>query len=400
MRCVSPVGSRSSSGLTALPAGVPSSDRVSSIASRRPAALKRSGVDRRAQLVAVLEHPARRRRPSRRSSPFCTCSNSAARRAARRRARATPSARCAASPPSMPISSVRAGDAALQLLDQHALLARRARRQEGRQVGAEMACARSHQRAERQREPATPRRPRRRRRRDSGGGHGVAVQRLARALGLDRHHRAVAVGELHLDRRAPRRRWPSRRIGAPAPRSRTSQRRQRQRPACAAPLTVGCGSSAAAPAVAAQRAAHRGRPCRQLGHAVQRERRVRAAALQGQRRCLRRSIDSGRGSACGASKRSGAREAQRAAGAAAGCRARDEALLGEARLAALALRQQRHQLGEVEGRRGAARRAARAARARRAPAAGAQERASSCQKSWKLNQLYGYSRHSASSRAT
>ena len=44
MRWVSPVGSRSSSGLVALPAGVPSSDSVSSIASRRPAALKRSGV--------------------------------------------------------------------------------------------------------------------------------------------------------------------------------------------------------------------------------------------------------------------------------------------------------------------------------------------------------------------
>ncbi len=44
MRCISPVGSRSSSGLTALPAGVPRSDSVSSIASRSPATLKRSGV--------------------------------------------------------------------------------------------------------------------------------------------------------------------------------------------------------------------------------------------------------------------------------------------------------------------------------------------------------------------
>ena len=39
MRCVSPVGSRASSGLSALPAGVPSSESVSSMASRRPAAV-------------------------------------------------------------------------------------------------------------------------------------------------------------------------------------------------------------------------------------------------------------------------------------------------------------------------------------------------------------------------
>ena len=44
MRCVSPVGSRSSSGLTALPAGVPSSDSVSSIASRKPCGVKRSAL--------------------------------------------------------------------------------------------------------------------------------------------------------------------------------------------------------------------------------------------------------------------------------------------------------------------------------------------------------------------
>ncbi len=40
MRADSPVGSRSSSGLKALPAGVPSSDSVSSTASRKPAAVK------------------------------------------------------------------------------------------------------------------------------------------------------------------------------------------------------------------------------------------------------------------------------------------------------------------------------------------------------------------------
>ena len=41
MRTVSPVGSRSRIGLMALPAGVPSSDKVSPIASRSPVALKR-----------------------------------------------------------------------------------------------------------------------------------------------------------------------------------------------------------------------------------------------------------------------------------------------------------------------------------------------------------------------
>ena len=44
MRWVSPVGSRSSKGLTKAPAGVPSSDKVSSMASRKPSARKRAGV--------------------------------------------------------------------------------------------------------------------------------------------------------------------------------------------------------------------------------------------------------------------------------------------------------------------------------------------------------------------
>jgi hypothetical protein len=57
MRCVSPVGSRSSSGLMALPAGVPSSDRASAMASRRPSAREALGRDRRAECVAVLEQP-------------------------------------------------------------------------------------------------------------------------------------------------------------------------------------------------------------------------------------------------------------------------------------------------------------------------------------------------------
>ena len=42
MRSVSPVGSRKRIGLSSEPAGVPSSETVASIASRRPAALKRS----------------------------------------------------------------------------------------------------------------------------------------------------------------------------------------------------------------------------------------------------------------------------------------------------------------------------------------------------------------------
>ena len=41
MRTASPVGSRSSSGLMALPAGVPNNDRLSAMASRKPAAVKR-----------------------------------------------------------------------------------------------------------------------------------------------------------------------------------------------------------------------------------------------------------------------------------------------------------------------------------------------------------------------
>jgi hypothetical protein len=44
MRCVSPVGSRSSRGLTTLPAGVPSIDSVSLIASRRPSGVNCAGV--------------------------------------------------------------------------------------------------------------------------------------------------------------------------------------------------------------------------------------------------------------------------------------------------------------------------------------------------------------------
>ena len=58
MRSVSPVGSRKRIGLSSEPAGVPSSETVSSIASRRPAALKRVGVDRRTERVAVLEQEA------------------------------------------------------------------------------------------------------------------------------------------------------------------------------------------------------------------------------------------------------------------------------------------------------------------------------------------------------
>ena len=41
MRCVSPLGSRSSRGRMALPAGVPSSEVASAMASRRPSAVKR-----------------------------------------------------------------------------------------------------------------------------------------------------------------------------------------------------------------------------------------------------------------------------------------------------------------------------------------------------------------------
>jgi hypothetical protein len=44
MRCVSPVGSRSRNGLITLPAGVPSIDSVSLIASRRPPAVNCPGV--------------------------------------------------------------------------------------------------------------------------------------------------------------------------------------------------------------------------------------------------------------------------------------------------------------------------------------------------------------------
>jgi hypothetical protein len=44
MRCVSPVGSRSSKGLIALPAGVPSIDSVSLMASRSPSAVNWPGV--------------------------------------------------------------------------------------------------------------------------------------------------------------------------------------------------------------------------------------------------------------------------------------------------------------------------------------------------------------------
>jgi hypothetical protein len=42
MRTVSPVGSRSRIGLISAPAGVPSSDKVSSIAARRPSGWKRA----------------------------------------------------------------------------------------------------------------------------------------------------------------------------------------------------------------------------------------------------------------------------------------------------------------------------------------------------------------------
>ena len=97
MRRVSPVGSLSSTGLIALPAGVPSSDRVSSMASRRPVGAEAFGVDRRAERVAVLVQPAAddreaaARRPGRRrSAPARNCTAGAHRRrpacARRRRA--------------------------------------------------------------------------------------------------------------------------------------------------------------------------------------------------------------------------------------------------------------------------------------------------------------------------
>jgi hypothetical protein len=105
MRWVSPVGSRSRNGLITLPAGVPSIDSVSLIASRRPSAVNCPGRDAGRQLVAVLEHPGAGLAPVADVAVLDQVEELAlAHDLATARDTA---ARCSALPPSMPSISVR-----------------------------------------------------------------------------------------------------------------------------------------------------------------------------------------------------------------------------------------------------------------------------------------------------
>ena len=225
------------------PAGVPSSDeRRRRSPSRRPAALKRCGVDRRAEHIAVRRTGSGRRRPRRALSPLWTEANAAA-RAQRARRASTRGARCARSRRVAAFDADQrpgATRAALQLVEQHRLLGRRRRRQERRQVG-DVVGARTRRSAPR----ATQRRarPRRRARRGARGGarrrscarraHGAAARRRpARSSSPSGRRRRAApatsrtVG-LAAARRAPTR--PGRAGAGRAARARASSARRSPR---------------------------------------------------------------------------------------------------------------------------------------------------------------------------
>ena len=204
MRSVSPVGSRKQDRLDQR-AGRRAEQRraSSSIAVAQAVGAEARRVDRRAERVAVLEHEAAGVGPGARCRR-CAPTRSAAR--AQRGSASTP-ARDAAAAVVAGIAAFDAdedqarGRAALQLVEQHRLLGRRCRGQECRQVGDVVgAPARSTSAA------ATPSEPERDRDRAARAGRSVAGVTAAPRHGaprgadrLDRHHRAVAVGEQHLD---------------------------------------------------------------------------------------------------------------------------------------------------------------------------------------------------------
>jgi hypothetical protein len=170
MRCVSPLGSRGSSGLMASPAGVPSSDMASAMALRRPSGVKRSGVTAGLSSVAVLEQPLTQAGPAVGVAVVDLVEAAAVAQRLGQRARGLGAAR-----------GITAGDAhqqrarrqpAVDLLDQQ-LLARIGRgRQEGAEVGRER---RAHDQRQRQPPAAAPTPPARRARRGGGAAAGVAI---------------------------------------------------------------------------------------------------------------------------------------------------------------------------------------------------------------------------------
>ena len=296
MRTVSPVGSRNRIGLSSEPAGVPSSETVSSIASRRPAALKRaastaglsgSGARTRswpasaqARVVAVV-------RP-RRTARCCAAPQPAGAR--RRRA---PRRRCG-------VGGVAAfdadqqqarGDAALQLVEQHRLLGAsaptagrpRGRRRSGR-ARRWPAPAASAAEPERQRQRGAP-----------------ADREQCSAHRAQRRARARRRGSIVITERSPSASstWTSRTVasrprqphrlrpgragaGRAAPARASSARR--------CPTTRRLEQALERGAVAGERAAHRLDDHRRLGRGVELHRAAALAEAHGQRVAVDREL--------------------------------------------------------------------------------------------------------------
>ncbi len=182
MTCsVSPVGSLRNSVWASRPAGEVIRSSMPLMAARSPSTLKRAGVTRGAELVAIGEGelaltctgmPPRRSRPPRIPAAH----------AALRPARATRGARMLLSAPSMPIRISREAGTCADLLHQQLLHRRGGARQERRQVGAIVRTRDDH----------------------CGEGHAQQPQhrwpaRVPSSVRPDVHHRVIAVALAYLD---------------------------------------------------------------------------------------------------------------------------------------------------------------------------------------------------------
>ncbi len=283
--------------------------------------------------------------------------------------------------------------AALELLDQRLLARVGRRRQEGREVGGESGVH-DHRGAAGQRGQPPRKRPESAPPCD-GGRHGEAARAFGGAIGLDRHHRAVAVGELHLH--GVQRPTAGRRCAAGAPRraGATSSGTSVRLHCASVPLSAAlkcCRSADASPLsvprIAATIAASSG--CASSSSWRVRPPRSSVSLLPSTTNDSARGVSVWRASRSGAVKLSvplycsvwSSPETKRCstnrASPARRCAARPSAHRARA-----------------------PRPAGPPARVRPPPACDAnQTSASSSQKSKKLNQLYGDSRHSASRRAT
>jgi hypothetical protein len=213
-------------------------------------------------------------------SPLCTCSKRPLARSAWP-ARARPGRAAAACRRSMPISSVRAGSAAVDLLDQQALARVGAGRQEGAEVGGE---GRAHDLPRRQ-PPAAASHTTSTAARRAVRAAGVAAS-SGRRHGFDQHQRAVAAGQLQAMLRTSAA-WPTSSIC----RTWRARRASSGSSAAASPLGVAPLSSvrsACCSNAPGRRSAWRAwrRAARQFGHRVQRHLPRAAAALEQQRAAL------------------------------------------------------------------------------------------------------------------